>query len=245
MRKNILGLGLLLVLLLAFTSIAMASDINAQLEEDLHSHLSLETAQERRIWHWHSDEQWVAFWPGNVYTHVTLLGTQSEGFRFGQRFINARSAWSSAVVVNFGQGTTANAQVRAYAGHRSEIESYRGETGTTWTGLATYAPRSRVNTSAIPNGTITIPDGTQRRVYRFSGQARIFVVQRWTGSTWTSEQINRTQKTTTHELGHVLGFAGHSPDNLDVMWAYNTVHHTIRFNERLHLSQIYSVRMSN
>ena len=187
---------------------------------------------------WHSYDNEVHFWPGTVNVHTRTIGTVSPAFQFGARVTEARHAWGSALGINIGTATRNNAQIVATGGPRRDVELDQGSrVGTTaWTGLARRATRRHEATLNI--------GGANRRVYRLSGQAQMWVVQRSTAAVWPQNDHNRTRKTTIHELGHTLGYWGHSPtrpgNNQDVMWYSSTPHVTLQPTERRHLRQIYN-----
>ena len=199
---------------------------------------------------WHSDDTRVGVWPGtgtgqsprpgNITVHSQTLGAVSNGFQFETRMTEARNAWTTALNIsglsinNHTVASTAN--IRAFGGSRAEMQRESGDFGNNWGGLA----HIRFNTASI--GTITVGNRVST-VHNLVNQNRMFVVERSDASTWTQDNINRTRKTTTHELGHVLGYFGHPPriaaNDQDVMWYTNTPHFTIRQNEGRHLRQAY------
>jgi len=193
-----------------------------------------------RWWIWHSDANTVAFWPGTGAIHARAyeLGTVSGGFNFGTRVAEARTAWAGNLgrTINAG-GTTATAHILAFGGTRTEIERRHGNFAPLWAGVAVTRVRNPAERTIVING-------INRTIHQRSGQAEVYVVQRWTGATWTQDQINRTRQVTVHELGHALGYSGHSPNltanNQDVMWATNTPHFALRPNEIRHLAQVYA-----
>ncbi|SCZ03830.1 matrixin family metalloprotease, partial [Alkaliphilus peptidifermentans] len=197
-------------------------------------------------WIWHQDINAttgtninrVGFWSGtgsiNVHTHT--LGTVSDGFVFHFRMLEAQQAWSNALDVPITGVTQAeNAHIRSFGGQRADIDDLRGEGPSTWAGLAVYP------TTALEQNIIL--DDTTRNVLRFSGQARIFVIERSTDTTWTQYDIDITRKVTVHELGHTLGWMGHTSrilaDDTYVMWWQANTHFNLRPNEIRHLKQIY------
>lgn len=186
---------------------------------------------------WHSDANRVGFWPGTINVHTHTLGTVSNGFSFHYRMLEAQRAWPNALGVTItGVTQAANAQIRSWGGTAQNIADHLGRLTFPYEGLAEivwWTPRA---------GTITV-GGVTRNAYELASHNRMWVRQRSTAASWTQDDINRTRNTTAHELGHVLGYIGHSPrvaeNNQDVMWWTNHAGFTLRQNEIRHLRQIY------
>ena len=206
------------------------------------------------IWHYgrNYEDNWVAFWDGtiNIRVESVLPETHPAGFNFTQRMDTARDAWGSALGITFNDvANRADANIRVYAGCRFEIED-RIEWHLPLTlfeyGQASPPPeqdssfsgrvRGREQAGTIQAG------GATRDVYRFfgtgDGAAVIFV---FTGST---RHTNLATFTAMHELGHALGYQGHSPNNNDIMrrtapFFSANPNETLQPAEIEHLRQIY------
>lgn len=143
-----------------------------------------------------------------------------------------------ALGINIGVAANSNnAQIRAFGGQRRELEiEDRRPTG--WSGgLEGWAVASSASAGNI------FGDGRFSRVQRMTGQARMFVVQRSTAATWTQNNIDMTRMATSQEMGHVLGFEGHSPrgHSTDVMYSVVHRHFQLKQREMQQLRQIYDL----
>jgi len=202
----------------------------------------LNTSHNRQRWWigpiWHSvDSSVVGFWSGriDIYTSERDLG-QPDGFDFSTMMAEARNAWSGALGVPFNTvSTAADANIRAYGGDRRAIQAY----------LERRPPFPDIAGVAIPGAHEIVETiyagGRDRTVARFTGRgddAYIMVV--FSGS--IINPMDRARTATMHELGHVLGYWGHSPNSNDVMYGVERILFTntvLNPAEIEHLRQIY------
>ena len=105
------------------------------------------------------------------------------------------------------------------------MEDQRGEINSSLGGRSRAATQTFVRSIDTTSGI--------RRVYSFSGYSRMFVIDR------ERNNVNRDQMITSHELGHSLGYRGHSATNHAVMHQTTHDHHRLIECETQHMRQIY------
>jgi len=144
--------------------------------------------------------------------------------------IAARNAWETPLEITFNDVTSrANANIRVYGGRQLAILD---ETGY-WEDASGFAD---IHAVRVPVATI-YPDGSPRTVYRFTGtdeNANFIVVY--------AEVSRFVTMTAIHELGHALGYWGHSPNRGEVMYGtrpWLIPNNTLTPAEINHLRQIY------
>lgn len=176
-------------------------------------------------WRWYSDEDRVGFRLGNIDVYHRTIGPEnvSASFNLTAQVNIARTAWGGALGITIGTATYANAQIQAFGGIRDDIDDFRGVVSID-AGFAERPTYTFVTTVII--------GGRVRRVYRYIGRSRIFTVNDW----WCA---NTDKMITNHELGHALGWYGHSSDSRDVMFHQAHASYELRANEIRHLRRIY------
>ena len=194
---------------------------------------TINVTQERVIWHSDDDYNRVGFWPGPINVYSETFGQLSNSFQFHTFVSASRAHWTSALGLPIGRGYSRNhADVWAIGGPRATINHiWGGRFNRRWAGYAFHA-------ASDPVGTLTVYKQA-RSVRRFRGQTRMYVIQDSYSHNWGQLMTREAQMVTTHELGHVLGYFGHAPNELYVMYEHVTRNFTLQDREIRHLRQIY------
>ena len=176
---------------------------------------------------WRSTVDSVGYWLGNEILvqpiiHESIIG----GHDFSARVREACNEWSRALNVTVRMNWSSGINVEAHLAPRSVVEAaFLAEFGRTM--QSRYLGFAQTQTEGP--GSINI-DGKSRTVVRQHGKLKFYVVD--------GLDSDMARIVTTHELGHSLGYHGHSYSDDEVMNG-EPIHHTISENEKRHLKQIY------
>jgi len=151
---------------------------------------------------------------------------------------NAQQQWGNAVSgMNFTSSNYANANVIAYAGTRADFiefarDFYNLNYQNNFAGLARFAPRVSAGTANF--------GGANRNIFQFANNSQSVMFVASTHANGTNRTSAQIRNTTLHELGHVMGYAGHSSSSTDVMGSSATSIQTLTPRDIGHLRQVYA-----
>ncbi|MCL2361611.1 MAG: matrixin family metalloprotease, partial [Defluviitaleaceae bacterium] len=203
------------------------------------------------IWHHHrnyfgADYNWVGFWPGRINIRPEALVT-SGASDFYAAVATAQSTWGAALGItslfNDVESRT-DANIRVYWCTPTQFQR---EAGLMYLpderyGATSITPRRRGISYGREFVTTINAGGATRNVYRLVGTDNLAMI----AGVWShhgSRGVNLAPFVTTHELGHALGYIGHSPNSGDVMRRvierWQTPDSILRPAEIEHLRQIY------
>ena len=195
---------------------------------------------------WHSDSDVVRIYSGTPVMQLRrVFEDQSRGFTrtaVEGWLRDASNSWGAEVPNRFVPGATGTAQIEVFAGRPSQLEALHGRSMLGSNGRAVNGLAVSWVDSAY---TVVHVIGGRRREVRRMTRSRIYIVDKlnsggtYRGSEFSARSLTGQRNTTMHEVGHALGFAGHSPNSADVM--RTTTSNTDRMwptaRDRIHLRQ--------
>lgn len=170
---------------------------------------------------WYSDADYASFVSGSAPIREILLdNTLGKGH---DAFLTAVRQWDATLPIDVVSDLALPSRFDMYLGKRSQLVAYEPDLlNTSKTGLAVHK-NGKVATT-LYNGRLK----TINEVY--SGTAYVVTDDR------LPKAIN---KTALHELGHVIGWGGHSPVSTDVMYSQASSNDVLSYRDKYHLRNIY------
>ncbi len=164
----------------------------------------------------------VGYWDYSPYLYTEKLDS-SPTFYFATGCNTAISSWNSALGLSM--ITTANindADILVYGGNHTQLESKGGHLEPGVVGLT--------ESHGTYNGYYTY--GSKYKMQVKMDTATIYILSNGSSS-------DRYKNVCTHELGHAVGFFGHSSSSSAVMYYASHDGYTLTTAEKAHLQQIY------
>ena len=137
----------------------------------------------------------------------------------------AYGKWTSAgmSITNNGSGTSGN--IRVFGGTRAQIKAYDNQS------IANNQVGLTVGSSTLY--AYLDYNGITKNLKKLSSPQKVYIVD----ADRTTDQYKHTA---THELGHALGWKGHSPNSSDIMYAYSNGVLSLTSRDKKHILQFYT-----
>lgn len=184
--------------------------------------ISIQAANLGTLSYWYSDSDTIGRWDESSINVNTNRLNSNNTFYFLVAMVHALGQWSTPTGITLTK-TTTTGPIVYYGGTKAEIDtlglftlpaSATGATGTTNTteGTWTYGSTTKTGLKTTYAYGCIVDNGRTADEYK---------------------------KTATHELGHALGWKGHSSTTTDVMYSQPSSVTTLTSRDKNHLSQVY------
>lgn len=181
------------------------------------------------VYAWYSDTNSVGYAKvGGSYA----VSSQSNNAGFTRDFLNsvtyAGAKWNYTLPISIGETSANYAINHIYGGTRSQMKKIITDIPATAVG-ATH-PYSNSATEFVKYGSIS------KFIYPYTG-GKVCIIHE------PGYSLQRYQEIALHEMGHMLGWKGHSPTKSDVMYAslQNSPKTTLTDRDVKQLTQIYKI----
>lgn len=180
------------------------------------------------IEYWYSNDSKVGHWTSiPEITKIKFNDNSSFYFNFG--YANARSQWASAGIQTTDNGSSPSCVIVCFGGTASELIALGFVTSGTLNGVNGY---TRITDNNLSLDAYLGYNNTQKILYELVPTIPVFIVD-------NGSSLSQTSNTFIHEVGHALGWLGHSTQSSDIMYSYGTEITTLSTRDRLHLSRFY------
>ena len=184
--------------------------------------LSVNAQNEVDIDYWYSNSDEICRWAGTPSISYKKLNSNSN-FTFLVAYSHARTQWNDGGISTI-SGTFPSTNVVCYGGTISEIYSETGLVVPSSDNGVTFFSHSTSYTNLNYYGSV-------KKLYIMSS-AKVCVVDK-------GRTANQYKKTCTHEIGHALGWIGHSSVSTDIMYYTGSSITALTNRDINHLAQVY------
>lgn len=165
----------------------------------------------------------IGRWAANTLTVRTIKLNSDASFSFLIGVNHAASEWEDALGITINtSSTTSTGDIEYYGGTRAEIATYTGYTIPT-----DVAGRTRYY--------YTYEEGT----WTYGSSSKTGYLFSFIYCYLVDDSDDYEYNVATHELGHALGWMGHTPNSSAVMYHTQSSVETLTAIDKNHLSQVY------
>ena len=175
--------------------------------------------------YWYSNSNAIACWQTTpkVFSYNFSYNT---GFFFDNAVNFAESQWTNAGL-SIDTTASTNHDIYILGGSKTYLETTFGiSLDDNIDGLTTYY--------IIPFCSIVYNGNMNKTGYYFDGLVTSYIIDNSSNSI-----MSRINTTAAHELGHAIGWLGHSTNPLDIMYIYGGSETNLTFRDKIHLTQFY------
>ena len=152
------------------------------------------------------------------------LNTNTE-FEFYAGNLHAQNEWETALGISFNNVIKLNdAQLKVYGGTYNELTGIGVDLDNNVVGLTKRITINWVGSSKY--------NGYNKEIYNVSA-VNCYIVDESTST------HDRLKNTCTHEMGHALGWVGHSKEEHDIMYPLRKSYNELNYRDQFHLQQVY------